>query len=261
MSGNRMIDPRAIIDPSAKIAEGVEVGPWTIIGPDVEIGEGSVINSHVVLKGPTSIGKNNHIYQFSTIGDDTPDLKYKGERTYLEIGDNNVIREGVTIHRGTVQDSSLTKIGNNNLLMAYVHIGHDSLIGDHTVIVNNTSLAGHVVVGDWAILSGYTMVHQYVSIGMHSFTGAATFLTQDLPAYVTATGQPAVARTINKEGLKRRGFSAESISAISRAYKILYRKGLSVESALEEMKALADQFSEVQTFMDSIAASNRGITR
>ena len=256
-----MIDPRAIIDPSAKIADGVEIGPWTIIGPDVEIGEGSIIASHVVIKGPSVIGCDNHIYQFSTVGEDTPDLKYQGEPTRLEIGDNNVIREGVTIHRGTVQDNSLTKIGDYNLIMAYAHVGHDSVIGDHCVIVNNTSLAGHVVVGDWAILSGYTMVHQYVSIGAHSFTGAGTFLTQDLPAYVTATGQPASARTINKEGLKRRNFSPEAIAAINQAYKILYRKGLSVEEALREIQPLADQFPEVKVFADSIVGSRRGITR
>ena len=256
-----MIDPRAVIDPSASIAEGVEIGPWTIIGPDVEIGEGSVISSHVVIKGPTTIGRNNRIFQFSTVGDDTPDMKYQGEPTRLEIGDNNVIREGVTIHRGTVQDNGLTKIGHNNLLMAYAHVGHDCVIGDHCLLVNNVALAGHVHLDDWSILSGYTLVHQYVNIGAHSFTAAGAFLTLDLPAYVTAAGNPASARTINKEGLRRRGFSKEAISAINNAYKIVYRQGLSVESALEKLAELESQFAEVAVFCNSIRASRRGITR
>ncbi|MCB1669093.1 MAG: acyl-ACP--UDP-N-acetylglucosamine O-acyltransferase [Porticoccaceae bacterium] len=256
-----MIDPRAVIDPSAKIASGVEIGPWTIIGPDVEIAEGTVISSHVVIKGPTVIGRNNRIFQFSTIGDDTPDLKYQGEATRLEMGDNNVIREGVTIHRGTIQDSALTKIGNHNLFMAYAHVGHDCVIGHHCILVNNVALAGHVHLGDWSILSGYTLVHQYLHIGAHSFAGAGTFLTQDLPAYVTATGNPASARTINKEGLRRRGFSRESIAAISKAYKIVYRKGLSIDEAISEITPLAREYPEVQVFVDSILASKRGITR
>ncbi len=256
-----MIHPSSVIDPSAKLADDVSVGPFCVIGPDVEIGAGTVLESHVVVKGPSVIGKNNHFYQFATIGEDTPDKKYKGEPTRLEMGDGNIIREAVTIHRGTVQDKSLTKIGDDNLIMAYAHVGHDSFIGSHTIIVNNTSIAGHVEVGDWAILSGHTMVHQGVNIGAHSFTGAGTFLSQDLPAYVTATGHPASARTINKEGLKRRGFSAEAISAINKAYKIFYRKGLSVDEALEQLAPLARQHSEVQLFIDSIKRSVRGVTR
>ena len=177
-----MIDSRAIIDPSAKLADDVTVGPWSIIGPEVEIGPGTKIESHVVVRGPTVIGAENHIYQFSSVGEATPDLKYHDEPTRLVIGDNNIIRENVTIHRGTIQDRSETTIGNNNLLMAYVHIGHDSVIGNHTILVNNTALAGHVKIGDWAILSGYTLVHQFCKIGTHSFSGMGTAIGKDVPA-------------------------------------------------------------------------------
>mgnify|MGYP000630076007 FL=1 len=173
-----LISSSAIIHPTAELAEGVEVGPWTLIGANVKIGAGSVIHAHVVIKGPTVIGKNNRIFQFSTIGEDTPDLKYAGEPTRLEIGDNNTIREGVTIHRGTVQDNSLTLIGSNNLMMAYVHIGHDCVVGNNCILVNNASLSGHVNLGDWAILSGYVLVHQFVSIGAHTLIGPAAFLPQ-----------------------------------------------------------------------------------
>ncbi len=256
-----MIHPTAIIDSSAKLADDVKVGPYSIIGPDVEIGSGSVIESHVVVKGPSVIGEKNHFYQFSSVGEDTPDKKYKGEPTRLEMGDGNVIRECVTIHRGTVQDQSLTKIGNDNLIMAYAHVGHDTFIGNNSIIVNSTSIAGHVVMGDWAILSGHTMVHQGVNIGAHSFTGAGTFLTQDLPAYVMATGHPASARTINKEGLKRRGFTPEAIAAIAKAFKIFYRRGLPVEEALQTLAPLAQEHPEVQLFIDSIRSSVRGVTR
>jgi UDP-N-acetylglucosamine acyltransferase len=221
-----LIDPRAIIDPSAKLADNVVVGPWSIIGADVEIAEGTVIASHVVVKGPTKIGKYNRIYQFSTIGDDTPDLKYRGEATRLVIGDHNVIREGVTIHRGTVQDRSETTIGDHNLIMAYAHIGHDSVIGNHCILVNNTALAGHVWVDDWAILSGYTLVHQFCHIGAHSFSGMGTAIGKDVPAFVTVFGNPAEARSMNFEGMRRRGFSAETITALRRAYKTVYRQGL-----------------------------------
>ena len=182
------VDPRAIIDPSAVIAANVKIDPWTMVGAGVEIGEGSEIRSHVVLMGPTKIGKNNRIYQFSTVGDDTPDLKYKGEPTELIIGDDNVIREGVTIHRGTVQDRGKTIIGDKNLLMAYVHVGHDSVIGNNCILVNNAALAGHVNVGDWAILSGFTLVHQFCHIGAHSFAGFGCGISKDVPAYVTVSG-------------------------------------------------------------------------
>lgn len=255
------IDPRAIVDPSAQLADGVTVGPWSIIGPDVVIGEETHIASHVVIKGPTRIGKRNRIYQFSSIGDDTPDLKYKGEATRLVIGDDNVIREGVTIHRGTVQDRAETTLGNHNLIMAYAHVGHDSVIGNHCILVNNTALAGHVHVGDWAILSGYTLVHQYCHIGAHAFSGMGTAIGKDVPAFVTVFGNPAEARSMNFEGMKRRGFSSEAMQALRRAYKTVYRQGLTVEEALCELDEAAKQFSEVALFRDSIQASNRGITR
>ncbi len=256
-----MIDPRAIIDPSARLADDVQVGPWTLIGPGVEIGAGTVIASHVVIKGPTVIGRHNRIFQFSTIGEDTPDLKYKGEPTRLVIGDHNTIREGVTIHRGTVQDRNETIIGDHNLLMAYVHIGHDSVVGNHTILVNNTALAGHVIVGDWAILSGYTLVHQFVHIGPHSFSGMGTAIGKDVPAYVTVAGNPAEAKGINTEGLRRRGFTPEAIAQIRRAYKAVYRQGLTLEAAISELEGIVAQCPEVGPLLLSLQDSTRGIVR
>ena len=255
-----MIDSQAIIDPSATIVENVSIGPWTVIGPNVVIGDNCQIASHVVIRGPSFIGANNKIYQFSTIGDDTPDLKYKGEPTKLIIGDDNVIREGVTIHRGTVQDQGETVIGNKNLLMAYAHVGHDSVIGDNVIMVNNSSLAGHVNVGDWAILSGYSLIHQYVSVGAHSFIGPAAFSYHDVPAFVTAFGSPAEPRTINKEGLKRRGFTTEQIALANKGYKLLYRRGLSLEEGIEAIAELGDDIV-IETLLNSLKASTRGIIR
>ncbi len=256
-----MIHSQAIVDPSARVADDLKVGPWTLIGPEVEIGPGCTIESHVVIKGPTKIGAGNHIYQFSTIGEATPDLKYRDEPTYLVIGDNNIIRENVTIHRGTVQDRSETTIGDNNLIMAYVHIGHDSVIGNHTILVNNTALAGHVKVGDWAILSGYTLVHQFCKIGAHSFSGMGTAIGKDVPAYVTVSGAPAEAKTINIEGLRRRGFSSEAIYQLRRAFKIVYRQGLTLELAIQRLETMLSDTPEVQVMIDSIRASERGIVR
>ena len=256
-----LIDPRAIIDPSARLAANVQVGPWTVIGPDVEIGEGTVVASHVVIKGPTVIGRDNRIYQFSSVGEDTPDLKYKGEPTRLIVGDRNVIREGVTIHRGTVQDRSETRIGNDNLLMAYVHVGHDSVIDNHCILVNNTALAGHVHVGDYAILSGYTLVHQYCHIGSYSFTAMGTAVGKDVPAFVTVAGNPAEARSMNFEGMRRRGFTPATVQALRRAYKLVYRSGLTVDQAVEQLADSAAEYPEVALFRDSIRHSTRGITR
>lgn len=256
-----MIDPLAKIDPGARLGSNVRVGPWTCIGPDVEIGDDCVVHSHVVIKGPTRIGRDNEFFQFSTIGEATPDLKYQGEPTELVIGDHNRIREGVTIHRGTVQDRGETRIGNHNLIMAYVHIGHDCVIGDHAILVNNASLAGHVQIDDWAFLSGYTLVHQHVNVGAHAFVGAAAYLNQDVPAYVMATGHPAVPRTINKLGLERRGFSAEQIKAVQQAYRTLYRKGLKLEQALAELEADESQRAVLAPLIRSIRRSTRGIIR
>ena len=255
-----MIDPRAIVDPSAVLGENVSIGPWTTIGADVEIGDGCEIASHVVVKGPTVMGCNNKIYQFSTIGDDTPDLKYNGEPTRLVIGDNNVIREGVTIHRGTVQDNSETRIGSDNLLMAYVHVGHDCVIGNHVIMVNNSAISGHVTVGDWTILSGYSLVHQFVHIGPHCFVGPAAFIYHDVPAFVTAFGSPAEPRTINREGLKRRGYSVEQIALANKAYKLLYRRGLQLEEALTAIAELGDD-EIITMLLTSLESSSRGIIR
>ncbi len=256
-----LIDPRAIIDPNAKLADDVVVGPWSIIGADVEIGEGTVLGPNVIIKGPTKIGKHNRVYQFSSLGEDTPDRKYKGEPTRLVIGDHNIIREGVTMHRGTIQDRDETTVGDHNLIMAYAHIGHDSVVGNHCILVNNTALAGHVHIGDWAILSGYTLVHQFCHIGAHSFAGMGTAIGKDVPAYVTVSGNPAEARSMNFEGLRRRGFSVEAIHALRRAYKTVYRQGLTIEQALLELAEPSAQFPEVAVFRDSIESSKRGITR
>ena len=256
-----MIHSSAIVDPSARLHESVDVGPWTLIGPDVEIGAETVVESHVVIKGPTRIGSRNHIYQFSTVGESTPDLKYRNEPTELRIGDDNVIRENVTIHRGTVQDRSLTEIGDRNLLMAYVHIGHDSRVGNDTILVNNTALAGHVEVGDWAILSGYTLVHQFCKIGAHSFSGMGTSIGKDVPAYITVAGSPAEAKTINVEGLRRRGFDSAEIAALRRAFKILYRQSLTLDAAVERLQAMAAETPSLQPLIDSLMQSQRGIVR
>jgi UDP-N-acetylglucosamine acyltransferase len=256
-----LIDARAIIHPTARLAADVEVGPWSIVGPDVEIGAGTVIASHVTIKGPTRIGKDNRIYQFSSVGEDTPDLKYKGEPTRLVIGDNNIIREGVTIHRGTIQDRSETTIGNNNLLMAYVHIGHDSVIGNHCILVNNTALAGHVHIGDWAILSGFTLVHQFCKIGAHSFSGMGTAIGKDVPAYIMVNGSPAEAKNINAEGLRRRGYTKEDIATLTKAYKTIYRRGLTLEEALAELIPMIAECQALQALVDSLQSSTRGIVR
>jgi UDP-N-acetylglucosamine acyltransferase len=256
-----MIHPQAIVDPTARLADDVSVGPWSLIGPDVEIGAGTVIEPHVVIRGPTRIGAGNHIFQFSSIGEATPDLKYRDEPTRLIIGDNNIIRESVTIHRGTVQDRSETVVGDSNLIMAYAHIGHDSIIGNHTILVNNTALAGHVTVDDWAILSGYTLVHQFCRVGAHSFSGMGTAIGKDVPAYVTVSGSPAEARTINSEGLRRRGFSSEAISQLRRAFKIVYRQGLTLEMALQRLETMLGDTPEVGALIESIRASERGIVR
>ncbi len=255
------IHSTAIVDPSARLASDVSIGPYTIIGPDVAIGAGSVVESHVVIKGPTIIGERNHIYQFSTIGESTPDLKYQGEPTRLVMGDDNVIREGVTIHRGTIQDRSETTVGNHNLIMAYAHVGHDSVIGDHCILVNNAALAGHVHVGDWAILGGFTLVHQYCHIGAHCFTGMGCAIGKDVPAYVMVAGAPAEAKTINAEGLSRRGFSKEDIRILHKAFKVVYRKHLTLSEALAELEQPLFDTTVVTPFIDSLKTSTRGIVR
>jgi len=256
-----LIHPQAIVDPSARLAADVVVGPWTLIGPDVEIGPGTIIESHVVIKGPTRIGSNNRIFQFATVGEDCQDKKYAGELTRLEIGDSNIIREGVTIHRGTVQDEGITRVGSDNLLMAYVHVAHDCNVGNHIVLANNAALAGHVHVGDHTILGGFTAVHQFCKIGAHVMCGAGTVVLQDIPSYTLATGNPAKPHGINSEGLKRRGFSAESIRLIKQAYKAIYRQNLTLSEALERVRELAKLDPAIEPVIQSLKASSRGIIR
>ncbi len=255
------IDPRAVVDPSARLAPGVSVGAYTIIGADVEIGAGTTIGSHVVIKGPTAIGEENRLYPFSSIGDDPQDKKYGGEQTRLEIGDRNVIREYCTINRGTEQGGGVTRIGNDNWIMAYVHIAHDCLIANHTIFANNASLAGHVKVDDYAVLGGFTLVHQFCAIGAHSFSGMGSTLSKDLPPYVRASGNPAVPRGLNSEGLKRRGFSAESIQTLRRAYRVLYRSGLGLEEAIRQLRSMAQEHREVAVLVEFLDRSQRSILR
>ncbi|MEE9254919.1 MAG: acyl-ACP--UDP-N-acetylglucosamine O-acyltransferase [Pseudomonadales bacterium] len=256
-----LIDPRAIIDPSARISDDVEIGPWTIVGPDVEIGDGCSIASHVVLNGPTRLGRNNRIFQFATVGDATPAVVYKGEPTWLVVGDNNIIREGVTMHRGTVQDQGKTVIGDNNLLMAYVHVAHDCVVGDHVIMANNAGLGGHVEVGDWANFGGFAEVPPRRSIGAHAMIGGMSLVLKDVPAFVSVSRNPASAVGINVIGLKRRGYSDEVIRTLKEAYRMVYRSGLSLEQAIERLRGCAAQCSEVQAFVESIARSSVGIVR
>ena len=255
------IHPTAIVSDTVKLGSDVYIGPYCIVEGDVTLGDRTRIESHAVVKGPTIIGADCHIFQFATVGDATPDLKFKGEETWLKMGDRNVIREGVTIHRGTVQDLGETRIGNDNLIMAYAHVGHDCVVGDHCILVNNVALAGHVIVGDWAILGGYSLVHQRVNIGAHSFTGFGTGGSMDIPAYVTASGHRAEPKGINAEGLRRRGFDAEIIQQITRAYKLLYRRKLKLDEALEQIAAINSGDERIQLFIDSITSSSRGIIR
>ncbi len=255
------VHPTAIVAASAELAEDVEIGPYTIIGDDVSIGSGTRVAGHVVIKGPTVIGRNNRIYQFASIGDDPQDKKYAGESTRLTIGDGNTIREYCTISRGTVQDAGETVIGDDNWIMAYVHIAHDCRIGSHTVFANNATLGGHVHIGDWVILAGFSGAHQFCRVGAHSFLGMYAGVNQDVPAYVMITGQPAEPRGINSEGLKRRGFTAEQIRNIKNAYRIVYRQGLKLTEAIERIEALVPDQPELGIFLDSLRASERGLTR
>lgn len=256
-----MIHPTAIVHPSAKLAADVEVGPYSIIGEHVEIEAGTWVGPHVVIKGHTKIGKNNKIYQFSSLGEAPQDKKYAGEPTRLEIGDNNVIREFCTFNLGTTQDGGVTKIGNDNWIMAYVHLAHDCQIGNHTIFANNAQLAGHVHVGDYAILGGFTVVHQYCHIGAHTITAMGTILLQDIPPYVTAAGNTAQPHGINAEGLKRRGFSSEAIMEIKRAYKTLYKSNLTLEEAKASIKQKISEYPELKLLFDFLAKSERGIIR
>ena len=256
-----IIHPTAIVDPRAELDSTVEVGPYSIIGPDVRIGAGTRIGSHVVIKGPTTIGQHNQIFQYSSLGEQPQDKKYRDEPTTLEIGDNNTIREFCTFNRGTVQDKGATRIGNDNWIMAYVHIAHDCQIGNHTIFANNSSLAGHVDVHDYAILGGFTLIHQFCKIGAHIITAVGSVVFKDIPPYVTAAGYDAKPHGINSEGLKRRGFSPEAILQIKRAYKTLYRNGLTLEEAKQALSQQQNQCAEIGILLEFLNTSTRGIVR
>ena len=255
------IHPTALVDPAAELAPDVEVGAFSIIGPKVRIGSGCWIGPHVVVTGRTTIGQNNRIFQFASIGEEPQDKKYGGEDTELIIGDNNTIREACTFSRGTVQGSGRTVIGNNNWIMACVHIAHDCILGDNIIMANNASLAGHVTVGDWAILSGYSLIHQFCSVGAHSLTSFASYVNQSIPPYVTVSGEKAKARGINAEGLKRRGYTSEQIQQVKRAYKLLYRSGKTMDEARDELAEMAKDSSEIQPLVNFLDSTGKRMIR
>jgi UDP-N-acetylglucosamine acyltransferase len=255
------IHPTAIVDPKAELATDVTVGPYSVIGPNVKIDSGTSVGSHVVISGHTSIGKHNQIFQFSSLGEAPQDKKYQGEPTKLEIGDHNTIREFCTFNRGTSQDKGVTKIGNHNWIMAYVHIAHDCHVHNNTILANNSSLAGHVDMYDYAILGGFTLIHQFCKIGQHVITAVGSVVFKDIPPYVTASGYDANPHGINAEGLKRRGFSAESITKIKRAYKTLYRQSLTLDEAKVKLTNQALTAPELSLLVEFLNESTRGIIR
>jgi UDP-N-acetylglucosamine acyltransferase len=256
-----LIDPRAFIDPAAELAAGVTIGPFAVIGAGVSIGRGTRIGPHTVINGPTRIGADNHIFQFASIGEAPQDKKYAGEPTWLEIGDRNTIREFVTINRGTVQDEGVTRIGNDNWIMAYVHIAHDCRIGNQTIFANNASLAGHVRIEDYVFLGGFTLVHQFCTIGAHALTAFGSGISMDVPPYVTVGGSPAHAHGLNLEGLRRRGFSGAARSALKQAYKVLYRENLSLQDALEKLRQMSADCREIEVLVRFLESQKRGIVR
>lgn len=256
-----MIDERAVIDPSAKIGPDVSIGPYAVIGSGVEIGGGTWIGPHVVIRGPTLIGRDNKIFQFSSIGDIPQDKKFGGEKTRLEIGDRNVIREYVTINRGTVQGGAVTRVGHDNWIMAYVHIAHDCHIGDNTIFANGASLAGHVTVEDYAILGGFTLVHQFCAIGAHSFAAMNSVISKDVPPYLMVAGHMAKPHGLNTEGLKRRGLSTEELRELRNAYKVIYRSGAPLTKAIEQLADPAKNSPYVAALVNFIRNSKRGIVR
>lgn len=256
---NAGIHPTAMVAPGARLGAGVCVGAYSIVGEHVVLGEGTWVGPHVVIEGHTAIGRDNRIFQFSSLGGPPQDKKYTGEPTKLEIGDGNVIREYVTINRGTAQDAGVTRVGDGNWIMAYVHFAHDCQIGDNTVFANACELAGHVRVGDWAILGATTLVHQFVRIGAYSFTGMGTFLDRDLPPYVKAAGNMAKPYGINSVGLRRRGFSSETINALKRAYRAIYRSGLGREEVMQELRTRSAGCAEIALLADFLEHSVRGI--
>ena len=251
----------ALVDPAAEIADDVEIGAFSIIGPKLRIGAGCRIGPHVVLTGRTTIGRNNRIFQFASIGEEPQDKKYAGEDTELIIGNDNTIRELCTFSRGTVQGGGKTIIGNNNWIMACVHIAHDCRLGDNIIMANNASLAGHVTIGDWAVLSGYSLIHQFCSVGEHSFTSFASHVNQSIPPYVTVSGEKARAKGVNTEGLKRRGFTPGQIQQIKRAYKLLYRSGMSLEQAGEELIEMARKSTEIKPLVEFLNTTVKSMIR
>ncbi|MFK8052744.1 MAG: acyl-ACP--UDP-N-acetylglucosamine O-acyltransferase [Woeseiaceae bacterium] len=255
------IHPTAIVEDGSVLGADVEIGAFTLVGRDVSIGDGTSLSSHVVVKGPTTIGAENRIFSFASIGDEPQDKKYDGEPTTLVIGDRNTIRESCTINRGTTQDRGETTIGNDNWIMAYVHIAHDCVVGDHVILANNATLAGHVHVGDWAIFGGFSGAHQFCKIGAHSFMGMYSGIGKDVPAYVMAMGQPAVPRGINAEGLKRRGFTKEQVRNIRRAFKVIYKENRLLDDAIAELKSRVDEQPELALLLGSLTDSERSIIR
>lgn len=256
-----VIHPSAIVHPGARLGAGVTVGAYSLIGEHVEVGENTIIGPHVVIGGHTRIGCENHIFQFCSLGEVPQDKKYAGEPTRLEIGDRNTIREFCTFNLGTAQDLGVTRLGNDNWIMAYVHLAHDCQVGDNTIFANNSQLAGHVQVGDWAILGGFTVVHQFVRIGAHSLTAMGTILLQDLPPYVTAAGNPAEPHGINTEGLKRRGFSSAAVMALRQAYKNIYKSGHKLDEARALIASAAESVPELVPLLKFLSAPGRGIVR
>ncbi|MEI6707334.1 MAG: acyl-ACP--UDP-N-acetylglucosamine O-acyltransferase [Methylococcales bacterium] len=256
-----MIAPSAIIDSRAELADSVSVGAFSVIGADVKIDAGTVIGSHVVIKGPTSIGKDNRIYQFTSIGEDPQDKKYANEITRLEIGDRNTIREFTSMHRGTIQDHSVTQIGNDNLFMAYTHVAHDCIIGDHVIMANGASLAGHVHLHSHAILGGFTLVHQFTQVGQYSFAAMGSAITQDIPPFIMVGGKPTRPHGINSVGMERNGVTAEDVRLIRNAYKIIYKMNLRLEDAIEQIVELATDSKELAEMVDFLRNVRRGILR
>ena len=256
-----LIDSKAIIDSNAQLAEDVSIGPFSVVGPHVTIDSGTVIGPHVVINGPTSIGRENHIYQFASIGEDPQDKKYASEVTRLEIGDRNTIREFVTMHRGTQQDRGVTSIGSDNLFMAYTHVAHDCIIGNHVIMANGASLAGHVHLGDHSILGGFTLVHQFTQIGQYSFSAMGSAITQDIPPFVMVGGRPTRPHGINSVGMERNGISPEAIRQIRKAYKILYKTNLRLDDAIEEIESMAGDSDELSIMVSFLRNVTRGILR
>ena len=255
------VHPSAVVQPGARLADSVTVGPYSVIGPQVEVGERTWIGAHVVLDGRLRIGRRNKIFHFASLGAPPQDKKYAGEDTAVEIGDGNTIREYVTINRGTALDAGVTRVGDDNWIMAYVHFAHDCQIGSHTIFANACELAGHVTVDDWAIFGGVTLVHQFVHVGAHAFTGMGTYLAQDLPPYVAAAGNRARPHGINSEGLKRRGFTPETINGLKRAYRTLYRRGLGLEEARQELESQVAECAQVRDILEFLSKSKRGFIR